>query len=607
MNLSVGSRHQDRTNRAGTPGQDDLFGIGSDNTWIQNNPDLGMIVGQPIILSNHIFYNMEYYLTDDRQYQFYSYGGITYRDGESYALYRAPYWITEDYFIFHDEGEDYVGFQPTFETDIFDYTFASGIKGPFKGWDFDASFTYGSNSVDYIIGQTLNPALGALSPTRVYAGGYKFSNLITNLELSRRFEVLSFAFGTEFRIENFQTVAGEEESYVGGGVQSFPGLQPSNEVDEFRNSIGVYGDMEFQDPSDSFLIGVSGRYDRYNDFGEAFNIKLKGRITPIANYLTLRSSFSTGFRAPSLHQIYLSNIQTLVTGGTVSNQGTFNNHDPAIRALEIPRLKEEISTNFSAGIATRLSKNIHITADYYLVRIDDRIVFTGEIGAPSVVSSPAERQLSNLLDEYEVTSIKFFTNAINTETKGVDIILHVDDIIKASNLRLNFSLAANFNSTKLLETDDIGNVVKTSQVLSDAGVNIFNRKEQSRITSARPKEKITSSFSLKYRSLLATLSNTYFGEVTWRHASNERYDQTFDGRIITNLYLNYDLNSSVGLSLTLSNLLDVYPEEIDINGSDDSSDGDPVTDLGGRFRYPWEVNQFGFNGMTILGGLKFKF
>ena len=95
FNLSFGSRYQDRTNRAGTPGRDNLFGVGPDNEWIQDNPDLGMIVGQPIMLSNHIFYNMEYHLTDDRQYKFYSYGGVTYRDGESYALYRTPYWVPE--------------------------------------------------------------------------------------------------------------------------------------------------------------------------------------------------------------------------------------------------------------------------------------------------------------------------------------------------------------------------------------------------------------------------------------------------------------------------------------------------------------------------------
>jgi hypothetical protein len=36
-----------------------------------------------------------------------------------------------------------------------------------------------------------------------------------------------------------------------------------------------------------------------------------------------------------LHQIYLSNIQTLVSGGKISNQGTFNNVDPAVIGLGV--------------------------------------------------------------------------------------------------------------------------------------------------------------------------------------------------------------------------------------------------------------------------------
>ena len=49
----------------------------------------------------------------------------------------------------------------------------------------------------------------------------------------------------------------------------------------------------------------------------------------------IRASVSTGFRAPSLHQIYLSNIQTLVSGGTISNQGTFNNVSDVIKGTRV--------------------------------------------------------------------------------------------------------------------------------------------------------------------------------------------------------------------------------------------------------------------------------
>lgn len=96
------------------------------------------------------------------------------------------------------------------------------------------------------------------------------------------------------------------------------------------------------------------------------------------------------------------------------------------------------------------------------------------------------------------------------------------------------------------------------------------------------------------------LNNTYFGEVTWQHATDADKDQTFAGKVITDLILGYSFSDKISASLSVNNLLNVYPDEIDTKG-------DVVTDLGGRFKYSWEVNQFGFNGTTITGGLNFKF
>jgi iron complex outermembrane receptor protein len=97
-----------------------------------------------------------------------------------------------------------------------------------------------------------------------------------------------------------------------------------------------------------------------------------------------------------------------------------------------------------------------------------------------------------------------------------------------------------------------------------------------------------------------TLNNTYFGQVTWQHASDPTLDQTFAGKVITDLIIAYKINKTINISLTANNLFNIYPDEIETGG-------DPVTDLGGRFRYPWEVNQFGFNGTILSGRLSFNF
>jgi len=96
------------------------------------------------------------------------------------------------------------------------------------------------------------------------------------------------------------------------------------------------------------------------------------------------------------------------------------------------------------------------------------------------------------------------------------------------------------------------------------------------------------------------LNNTYFGEVTWQHASDPLKDQTFKGKLITDLGVYYQFSEKFSASIFANNLLNVYPDVIDTKG-------DVVTDLGGRFKYPWEVNQFGFNGTTFLTGLNFTF
>ena len=319
-----------------------------------------------------------------------------------------------------------------------------------------------------------------------------------------------------------------------------------------------------------------------------------------------------------MHQIYLSNVQTLVSGGTISNQGTFNNVDPIIReGLGVPQLTAETSKNISAGITYKVDNNLSLSADFYNVKVDDRVLFTGEIGYkdgspptdtdPAVVTNPVEQ----ILLDNSITSLKFFVNAVNTNTTGVDLVANYRNI-ELGNGKLNATLAANFNETK------IEGQIATPELLAANGYEIFNRKEQSRITSSRPKSKILLGLNYEIGKFNVNFNNTYFGEVEWKHSNNglngaplgpggtnlptedSAYDQTFAGKIITDLNLNYTFSNSISANISVNNLLNVYPDEIDTKG-------DFVTDLGGRFKYPWEVNQFGFNGTTINGGLTFKF
>ena len=607
LNLSASFHDQEETNRAGEPGSDllfiDLSGLTDDTGFITDNPNLGMHIGMPNMTTNDVSFNFGYNL--DNRNKFYSFGSLTTRKSLSYALYRAPYWIPDENNIFHDEGETYKGFQPTFESDVIDNNFTAGVTGDKSGWNYDLSASFGSNAVDYKVDNSQNLDMGAESPTTFNPGGYEFSHSVTNFDLSKSLGMITLGLGSEFRFENFVALAGEEASYFGGGAQSFPGIQPQNAVDVNRQNFGFYLDLG-ADITDDLYVGMAARSEEYSDFGNSFTWKGAGRFKAINDRLSLRASMSTGFRAPSLHQIYMSNIQTLISGGTVSNQGTFNNHSPVIRSLGVDKLKEENATNTTFGVAFNPMDGLDLSLDVYNVAVDDRIVYSSAIASGDTTSA-----VGAILNDYNVTSIKFFTNAVSSTTSGIDFVASYSGLELGPG-SLDLSIGFNTNSTEL---DD---KITTPDPISSSGADIFDRKEQSRLVSARPANKMILSLNYSMGALNIGLNNTQFGEVTWRHVDNgingapvgpdgsnlptndEDYDQTFNAKLVTDLNLNYQLNDNLSLNLAVNNLLNKYPDVIDTKG-------DMITDLGGRFKYPWEVNQFGFMGTNILGTVSYSF
>lgn len=593
LNLTLGFSSQNKTNRAGTITKDELFGV--DNAWTQANPGLGMIVGQPKTQVANMFVNFE--LPTGETGKFYTFGGTTYRSGISYALYRTPYWVTSDFGLLTPQGEAYDGFQPEFKTDVYDHNLTSGWKGMLGKWNFDGSATFGSNAVNYVVQNTINRSLGENSPISFKAGGNDFSNIIGNLDINRDFGTLVLGAGLEARNENYKATAGEETSYIGSGAESFPGLQPQNEVNKNRQNIGAYVNTEW-DVTNNLLLGGTVRYENFSDFGNNVSWKGNARYKLLDDKLVFRGSVSTGFRAPSLHQIYYSNVQTKITGNAVANQGTFNNDSQIVRSdLGVSKLNAEHAFNITGGFALKPFKNLTITADYYRIRIKDRVLFSGDIGYKT--GGPGTPDTTNpvevILNNKNITSLKFFTNAVNTVTNGVDFVANYNTSMIGKG-KLGIMAAFNYNETKII--DDIA----VPSILAENGYaeNFFDRKEQSRITSARPKTKTILGISYDMPKFNINLNNTHFGSVVWQHASDISKDQKFSGKVITDMVLTYKITGDLKISGVVNNLFNIYPDALD-------NKGDVVTDLGGRFRYPWEVNQFGFNGTTFQLNVNYTF
>lgn len=580
-----------------------------------NRTDFNMRVGQSRVRSGRFFANFKLPL-DDNGTEIYSFAGLGSRAGNSAGFYRLP-----------NQSRTFTpayinGFLPEINSTISDQSLAVGIKGKIGDWNVDFSNTYGKNAFDFIIGNTYNASQGVASPTTFDAGGFAFTQNTTNLDLSRFyediFEGFGVAFGGEHRIENYQIIAGEESSYtqyqadgspfngvVGtsplkdffgnsrpGGSQVFPGFGPKNELDRDRSSVAAYVDLDAKF-SEAFSTTFATRFENYSDFGSTLNFKLAS-IYKVSDNLRLRASFNTGFRAPSLHQLNYNSTSTIFQDGIPVEVGTFANDSKAAQLLGIPQLKEETSNSFSAGFTAKLPEaNITFTLDGYIVNIDDRVVYTGQfkpiLGNGGGPVDAANAELQRLLVQANATAASFFANAIDTQSKGIDVVI-THKATFGDNVRLKTDLAGTFSQTRQQ------GAINSSQILRDAGQEGTYFPEDSRIflEEAVPRTKVNLTNSLTAGKFNVFLRNVYFGEVS--EATNTLANQqNFSSKVVTDLSLGYKATEDLTLTIGANNLLDVYPDRaIEANRS------------GGRFGWSRRSQQFGIGGRFLFARVSFN-
>lgn len=584
--------------------------------------DFNMLVGQSELREGKFFANMEIPLGDNLV--FYSNGGMSYRRGCSGCFYRLPSQNRTTTAIYPN------GTVPRINSNIHDRSATIGIRGAIGEWAIDFSNVYGSNSFLFYMTETHNATLGASSPTEFNAGGHSFAQNTSNFDVSQYFEMESIkgvnvAFGTEYRYENFKIIPGTEDSYgnydVNGnlvtpttpdsllttdllgrsrpaGAQCFAGFLPSNEVDANRSSVAAYVDTEF-DISDAVLLAAAVRFENYSDFGSTFNYKVAGRFK-VNDNIAIRAAHSTGFRAPSLHQIHFSRTSTifeLVNGVSVpTERGTFANTSRAAKLLGIPELKQETSVNFSAGFTAKIpDAGLRFTVDGYLVNIDDRVVLTGAF------SAGGDAELQQIFDAAQAGSATFFANAISTNTQGIDVVISHKMLI-GDNGTLTNDLAGNFTQTIW----DQSKGINSSPLLREKGLEgtYFDQTSRIYLEQAVPRSKVTLSNTLVLGAWNVYLRNTYFGQTT--EATNaaifdqdlnwidESIDPYYDGKVITDLSVGYNFSENLSITVGANNLLDVYPDV-----------ADPSFQSSGRFLYSRRSPQFSFGGRHMFARLLF--
>ncbi|EZH75385.1 TonB-dependent receptor [Aquimarina atlantica] len=517
--------------------------------------------------------------------EIYAFGGRNYRDTDAFAFTR-------------NDGERVVpsiysnGFTPRITSNIIDNSVSAGVRTETKGgWKIDINNTWGKNNFHYFIKGTLNASLQGSSPTDFDAGGHSLSQNTTSLDLSKYYpnilKGLNIAFGTEYRTENFEIFAGEEGSYATydvnglpitdpanqiqptdplsgelrpGGSQGFPGYSPANEVDRSRSNLSIYADAEL-DISDSFLLGVAGRFEEYSDFGSTTNGKLAFRIKATEG-VNIRGSVSTGFRAPSLAQIYYNLRFTDFQGGVATETLLSANNSPVTASFGIDQLDEETALNGALG-ATATFGGFTATVDGYYINVKDRIVLTGTFAAPQIPN---------------VAEAQFFANGVDTETIGLDLILSWKGNFDFGNI--SATLAGNINNMTIEEVN------------TDLPEEIFfGRREKAFLLASAPESKFSFNANYSKNKFNAGLGLTHFSEIVLIDFADT--EDVYGAKITADLNVGYKLTENLKFTIGGNNIFNEYPDQ--------QNDGE--TEAGGY----WDAVQMGFGGAYYYARLDFNF
>ena len=466
------------------------------------------------------------------------------------------------------------GFTPFFGGTVRDWSVAGGIRGDISDWHYDFSAVLGQHSTDFFMRNTINPQLATMRtniPTTYNPGKYTETDHVFNLDLSRVLQTamlpspLNLALGLEYRVEQFEVTAGGENSWLvndnlaaqgfGVGSNGFAGFSPDIAGTNNRGSYAGYVDLE-TNLSKNLLVGVAGRYEKFETFGDTLNGKFNTRWQA-TSMMALRGSVSTGFRAPTVGQATIQNTTTAFVEGRLENVGTYPVNHPLAKRKGAQELKPEKSFNLSAGTVVDVG-GLSMTIDYYRVQVRDRIARGAQIPLDA-----SDLDFARSLGFTDIFRVAYFANAFDTTTNGVDIVATYPMQIAGGNTL--WTLTGNYNRT---EVTDINN--------PDA----VDSKRVIQLEKTLPLFRMTLTGDHRqgpWRFLGRVYMYDGFTEFT-----TDNKDKRVDAgpQWLMDLETSYTMKTGLTVSLGAQNLFDSYP--------------DRSTGVSGT-RYP-EYAPFGFNG-----------
>ena len=508
-------------------------------------------------------------------WDFYTFGGYTKKHVVTGVFTRAPSNAARRVLsIFPD------GYNPIAPANMHDLSITAGVKGKLgNDWALDVSAGHGSNLVDWYAENTVNPSLGANSPTSFYVGQTYVNQSLINADISKSFNQgsypnFSIAAGTEIRGERFRQRAGDKAAWEAGPIRGVDvgssgreGFSERTAVDKSRTNFGLYVEGE-SDITKELLVGAAVRFENYSDFGAATLGKVNARLK-LSDVFAIRGSVSTGFRAPSMTQAYYSNYVNISfdnAGNSIFNPIISATSDLAKAIGITDGLKKETSVDIAGGITSKISDNFTLTADAFRIDVDNRIMLSSTIITKGIAA----------FDAQNIPSTTVFVNAIDTRTDGFELVANYNaKFDDQSKLTLNAAYSSMVTTLR-----------NTRKLTTPAGpeIEVADLTATQYITDGQPKDKLILSANYRLWKVGFLVRATQFGKVTDPLATYDT-DLNGDGKIanytsggvaykeadalvqgpfsaktLIDLSLSFNFTDKISLALGVNNITDEYPD-----------------------------------------------
>ena len=487
------------------------------------------------------------------------------------------------------------GFTPRFGANTIDASGLLGLKGTLAEklrWDLSGS--YGGHQSDFFIKNTVNASLGPDTPTEFDPGDYIQDQVNLNLDITYPLhEKVFLAAGTEYRIETFEIVAGQPESWEIGplasqgfssGSNGFPGFSDIAEGSWTRANYAGYVETELK-PLDFWLLGLALRGEYFDDFGSTLNYKVATNFGITDSLMALaatdmpvdwrvRASYNTGFRAPTPGQQNAFNVTTeFGADGKLVNKGTIPSTHEAAALVGGRALEPETSTNITLGTVIN-HDSVSVTVDYFNIRVEDRLAPSRDFTRGEDISEADIQKLvaEGITSAGNLQEFRFFTNEFETSTQGIDVVLTIPMLEGA------VSLAYNWTSTEVTD--------RNTEILDDKRVRLLEEGLPRHRGNVTLTQELLDNFGVLGRV-------NYYGP--WYE--NAVGEQVYGGAFLLDLEANYAFTTHMSLTVGVQNVLNVEPDNV--------TEGElPAESVGRPFG---EYSPYGFGGAFWYAKVNYDF